>query len=193
MTGDEIIALARAHFGEETAQTVSTDNALDYLNISLQELFNDLPPSRIRNRLAEDSVALVSGQGGILNTWDRIVEIYVDDNPGIVVPKGAIEAADYGTLFAPAIPIVHFDDSHIWVRPTGSTVKVVHLEPPTPVTEGNRTNELAEFDEKWHPALAFLVASYMYAQEEDQAQAGYYKSEYMQMLSNMSASAEEES
>lgn len=189
MTGDEVIALAREFFGEPTANTVSTTAAKDYLNTALLELYNDLPPNRMRDRLSVDSVALTTGQGSIPNTWDRIVDIYVNDIPTFLVDRHVVYSAQELTYFEPSVPIAHFNEESLWIAPMAAgTVKVVHLEPPTLIA--TTSDEITEFKEQWHKALALLIASYMYAQEEDSAQAQYFKGEYQQMLHSFTEAAE---
>ncbi len=143
MTGDEIIALARANFGEETPLTVSEDTSLDYLNVAAQELYNDLPPERMKNLLNEDEVVMASGQGPIDNTWDQVLEVYVDDVPAAMVPREVIGNADYNTLFAPHIPIFHADLSGILPWPSSLLPTCMlrkRIPPRLLTTEGNTTN-----------------------------------------------------
>lgn len=193
MTGNEILALARASFGERSELTVLNTEALEYLNSALQELYNDLPPERMKERLVETAVVMAANRGPITNTWDRVVEVYVNDKPAIQVPKEVIQNADYGNLFTPSVGIFHLDNSYVWVRPSG-TVKIVHLTPPAELVTLDLTAELAAFSRVWHPALAHLVTSYMYAQEEDQTQAQHYRGEYsQQILGLIQQMSEEES
>lgn len=191
MTGDEIIALARADFGEAAPLTISADTSKEYLNRAQYELFQDLPPERQKANLLEEAVTATTGQGTITNTWDRIVEVYVNDVPAAPVGREVISNADYGTLFAPSIPVFHIDNSHVWVRPVGGTVKVVHLNPPNRITD--TTVAVTSFREQWHRAMAFLITSYMYAQEEDTPQAAHYRAEYTQYIAGQLQQSSEES
>lgn len=189
MTGDEIIALARANFGEETALTVSEQTSEDFVNAALQELYNDLPVERLKNLLTESTVTMASNKGPIDNAWDQVIEVYVDDLPAVMVPRDVIQNADHNSLFAPPIAICHVDNSHVWVRPSG-TVKIVHLDPPDAISDF--TAEVTDFSELWHSAIAMLVTSYMYAQEEDSTQAQHYRSEYSQSLASLLQQMEKE-
>jgi hypothetical protein len=182
MTGDEIIALARANFGESSPLTVSVQTAKDFLNAALQELYNDLPPERMKNRLTESVVVMTANQGPVENTWDRIIEVYVDDVPALQVPKDVIPNADHNSMFSPPVAIFHVDDKYVWVRPSGA-VKIVHVEPPGIIA--NFSSEVSVFSELWHSALALLTTSYMYAQEEDVTQAQHYRGEYSQTIASL--------
>jgi len=190
VTGDEIIALARFHFGEETPNTVSTDTVKDFLNAALMELYEDLPTERLKHLISTDSLSLTAGKGELLNEWDKVLEVHVDGSPAILVGREIIHNIDYGqlNLFEPVIPLFHINESHVWVRPTGSTVEVVHLGPPDVIN--NFGQEVTAFEEQWHAALASLVASFMYAQEEDIQQAQHYRGDYQQRISSLLQGAE---
>lgn len=190
MTGDEIIALARANFGEASPNTVSVQTAKDFLNSALQELYNDLPSSRMKNLIAEDSVALTSGQGLVVNTYDQVLEVYVDSLPAIQVPREVIRNSDHNDLFTSPVPIFYVDEKNLWVRPTTGLAKIVHLDPPGVIADF--TQEVSVFAELWHPALALLVTSYLYAQEEDTTQAAHYRGEYSHTLTNLMQGVQEE-
>lgn len=183
MTGDEIIALARASFGEAQPLTVSADNAKKYLNASLKELYEDLPPDRMKNLISTSSVAIVSGKGLVSDTFDKLLEVYVDDIPALQVSKSIIRGWDYGTLFQTEVPIFHWDTENLWVRPPLGAISVVHLDPPNPIS--NFTLEVSAFDNVFHEALAALVASKMYAQEEDATQAQHYRQEYLHSITSI--------
>lgn len=182
MTPTEIITLARSHFGEPTPLTVDADTARDYLNASIRELYEDLPPDRLKGLLTEESVTLTAGEGDIDPTWDKIVELYVDGLPAHAVGRESIAHNDYNQFFESPVPIFHLDDSHVWVRPTTSTVEVVHIDPPAELVEADDDVEFTDIEDIWHPALADLVAMYMYAQEEDAQQSELYRNAYQQKL-----------
>lgn len=186
MTGEEIITLARYHFGEGTALTITEDAALAYLNEAMQELYSDLPVDRMRNLIEEATVSFVSGNRGVIpNTWDRIGFVYVDEKPAVAVPPEVIRNTDYGTFFTPGVPIYHVDVSYLWVRPADAgSVTVLYLNPPVAILTAGLATELTVFNRAFHSALADLTASYMYAQEEDLEQAGFFKNEYMSKISN---------
>jgi hypothetical protein len=185
VTGDEIIALARSHYGEETPNIVSADMAKDFLNAALMELYEDLPTERLKHLISTDSLSLTAGKGEFPDEWDKILEVHVNGSPAILVGREVIHNTDYGqlNLFEPVIPIFHINESHVWVRPTGSTVEVVYLGPPDVID--NFESEVTVFEEQWHAALASLVASFMYAQEEDLQQAQQYRADYQQRISSL--------
>lgn len=182
MTPAEIIALARAQFGELTALTVSAQDARDMLNGAILELYEDLPPSRLKNLLTVTAVALTSGKGSIDPLWDKVIEVYVDDNPAFLVDRAVIAAHDYSQFFTSPTPIAHVDDDSVWVRPTTGVCSVLHLDPPEEVTAANEGTEYSSVSDVWHPALADLVTAAMYAQEEDITQMEAYRASYMQRL-----------
>lgn len=192
MTGDEIINLARIHYGEETPNVVSSDSAKSFLNSAIMELYEDLPAERKKNLITTDTVSLTSGSGIIDDTWDKVLEVYANGVPAYLVSREVIYNSAYGqqNLFESVVPIFYIDDTQVWVRPDNATVDVVHIDPPVPIA--NFEGEVTAFDEQWHPALAFLVASYMYAQEEDVVQAQHYRAEYQQRLTSVTASVGEE-
>lgn len=182
MTPVEIIALARAQFGEDSPLTVSVTTARDFLNAAILECYEDLPPSRLKNLLSETTVVLTAGKGAVLATWDKVLEVYADNIPCLMVPRETIHQHDYSQFFSSPVPICHVDDKNIWVRPTTATCQVVNLTPPTEVTSGNEGTEYAGIDEVFHPALADLTTAAMYAQEEDVAQSNYYRQAYQSKL-----------
>lgn len=183
MTPAEIIELARVHFGEETASSVSADSALKFLNEAQQELYQDLPPDRMKSLVQEASVATVDNQGVIVATWDKILDIYVDEIPAVQVSKEIIRNADRN-LFGPPIPVWYRDEKYVWVRPSGDLL-VIFLQSPDDLVTGDLETELDSFDKIFHPALADLVAAYMYAQEEDGVQAQHYRAEYVGKISSV--------
>lgn len=182
MTPQEIIALARAQFGEANALTVTATTARDFLNAAIKETYEDLPPSRLKNLISETTVTLTAGKGSVLATWDKILEVYADNIPCMMVSREVIHQHDYSQFFASPTPICHIDDKNVWVRPTTSTCKVLTLSIPTEVTSGNEGTEYTGLDKVWHPALADLVTAAMYAQEEDAAQADQYRKAYQSKL-----------
>lgn len=190
MTGDEVIALARFYFGEETALTVPTAREADLLNSALLELYRDLPVDKLRHLLSTDSVALTNGRGNLPTTWDTVVSVYLDGISAVQVTTDVIRATELGDFWLPLVPVFALDNNYLWVVPNGS-VEVSHIDPPAEVTDTSATLDSA-FPEQYHTALAALMASYMYAQEEDIQQSGYYREEYMQQLASMSAPAEAE-
>lgn len=190
MTGDEVIALARFYFGEETALTVPTAREADLLNSALLELYRDLPVDKLRHLLSTDSVALTNGRGDLPTTWDTVVSVYLDGISAVQVTTDVIRATELGDFWLPLVPVFALDNNYLWVVPNGS-VEVSHIDPPAEVTDTSATLDSA-FPEQYHTALAALMASYMYAQEEDIQQSGYYREEYMQQLASMSAPAEAE-
>lgn len=182
MTPVEIIALARAQFGEASAMSVSEVSARDFLNAAIVELYEDLPSDRLKGLLSVTSVSLTAGKGSIDPTWDKILEVYVDGAPASVVPRDTISHHDYNEFFESVVPITHIDDDSVWVRPTTGTCSVLHLDPPVEVTAANEGTEYSSIDDIWHPALADLVTAAMYAQEEDVQQAEQYRSAYASKL-----------
>ena len=190
MTPAEIITLARTHFGELTALTVSVASARSYLNAAIKELYEDLPVDRLKPLLNDEAISLTAGKGDIPSNLDRVVEVYVDNIPAVAVPREVITTSDYGNLFAPAFPVIHIDSSHIWVRPVSTnTVAITYLQAPTVITAGNEGSEITEIPVPFHESLSYLVASYMYAQEEDVQQAQWYRNEYMNRLMSLSQQA----
>lgn len=188
MTPTEIVELARVHFGERDALTISAPEAITFVNAAIKEIYEDLPVDRLKELLDTETVSLTGGKGDVPSNLDRIVEVYVDDNPAVAVPREVITTADYGSLFEPAFPVVHVDSSHVWVRPSDiDEVDLEYLQAPTLIDSGNTGDELTEIPISFHGALAFLVASYMYAQEEDVQQAQWYKNEYMANITSMSS------
>lgn len=192
MTGDEIIELARSHFGESSASTVTDAQAIEYLNTSLMELYNDLPPERMKALIDEDTIVLDDGRHVVDNQWDRVLNVYVDGVPASLVPLTSIQAIEYSTLFEPSVPVFSITDESLLIRPTGGTITVTYLTPPEAVTDATSDSELTQFEPFLHPALALMTASLMYAQEEDTQQAAYYRGEYHQMLLNLDVQSEME-
>lgn len=183
MTPDEIVELARVQFGEETALTVTDESAREFFNAAVMELYEDLPPDRMKPLMTTQSVALTSGKGDVVDTWDKILAVYVDGVPAHAIPRQAIQAHDYSQFFESPVPVFHLDDTHIWVRPTGSTCELVTIDPPSTIdTSTGDDTEYTDFENIWHTALADLITSYMYAQEEDAQQAQLYYNAYSQKL-----------
>lgn len=183
MSPDEIVALARVQFGEETALTVSDESAYEFFNMAVMDMYEDLPPDRLKPLMTTESIILTSGKGDIDDAWDKILEVYVDSKPSQAVPRPVIQSHDYSEYFTSPVPIYYLDDTHIWVRPEGSTCEVVVLNPPSLVdTATGDATDYTDFDDIWHTALADLVTSYMYAQEEDAQQASLYYNSYSQKL-----------
>lgn len=182
MTPVQIIALARIQYGETDPNTVTANAARDFLNSAVKELYEDLPPSRLKNLLTQAAVVLTSGRGDVLTTWDKVVDLYVDNTPAIQVSREAIFQHDYSQYFSSPVPIFHVDDKYIWVRPTASTCHITFLAPPAAITAGNEGVEFTGLDAVFHPALADLTTSFMYSQEEDVQQAELYRNAYQQKL-----------
>lgn len=187
MTPAEIITLARSLFGEETPNTVSEDTARSYLNSALTEIWTDLPSDNLKPLLEIESVTTTDGAGDIDSEWNRIIEVYVDSFPATAVPRDVITGADFGDLFTPAVPIYNIDEKKIFVRPKDAgDVEIVQVKAPTRITSSTEESDLTEIPEVYHEALASLVASYMYLQEEDAAQAQAFRAEYSNMITSMS-------
>lgn len=191
MTGDEIIALARQHFGEPTASSISTTQAKNFLNAAVQEMYGDLPVDRLRDLVEVSSLTFTDGQDDIPSTWDRVLAVYVGGVAAVAVSPETIQTSDTGAFFTALVPLYSLDTSHMWVRPVGGTVTVAHIDAPAEIT--NFTTEVTSFGVNWHPALASLVACYMYAQEEDAEQAQYYRNEYLAQVTSVSQQMEAES
>lgn len=192
MTGTEIIALALLHYGDSGSTYVSATDALQYLNEASLELYGDLPPAYLVNLMT--ATAELTNAGGAIpidDAWDKIVEVYVEDTPAVQVTYDVIASADFNDYFSPSTPIYHVDTSTIWVRPVASGVIVTYLSPPSEITDASL--EITDLDPIWHPVLAVLMASYMYAQEEDSQQAQHYKTIYQQKLTSFSMSNAEQS
>ena len=190
MTPNEIIALARIHFGEPNPLTISSTDELVLFNESMREIYSDLPSDRLKSLISEDTVTITGdNRGPVDSSWDRVIEVYVNDRPAIQAPKETIRNSELSSYFAPAVPIFHVDEQYLWVRPheTGDVVKAVYLSPPSTVVTGGRDTEITEIHEAFHEAVALLLASYMYAQEEDLVQAQHYKGEYVSVISNLSS------
>lgn len=189
MTGAEVIELARSLFGEVTPNTVSEGQARDYLSAALRELWGDLPASDLKPLIEVDNVVLNAGQASVTNTWERVIEVYVDGQPALRVNKEIINNADYGAFFAPAIPIFYMDETNVFVRSPdngAASVDIYHVQPPPRITVGNEGDEL-DISTGYQEAAAFLTASYMYAQEEDPGQAQLFRSEYTNRITSISA------
>lgn len=193
MTGDEVIELARFYYGEETANVVGEEEAKSLLNAALLEMYEDLPTARLKHLISEDSVSLTSGRTDVMDTWDKVLEVYVEGAPAFPVSREIIHNTRYGqeNLFTGVVPYFYADDHQLWVVPEDSTdVDVVYLSPPTLINQF--TEEVDAFPEQFHPALASLVAAYMYAHEEDAAQAQHYRNDYQQRLVSMTQPTGEE-
>lgn len=186
MTGADIITLARLHFGESTPLTIPADREADLLNTAVQELYKDLPIEKLRHLVTTDNVALTDGRGDLPSTWDTVVAVYLDGVPSVQVSTDVIRATELGPFYQPMVPVYAVDNNYLWVVPTG-TVTVSHVDPPAEITD--LALEVDAFPGQYHELLSSLVTSYMYAQEEDVQQAGYYRSEYQQQLTSMSAEA----
>lgn len=192
MTGVEVIELARALFGEIEPNSVTEGQARDYLSAALRELWVDLPASDLRGLIESNSLTLTSGKAPIDSSWERILEVYVDGIPALQVNREVIANTDFGTFFAPGVPIYHIDESNVFVRPdSASSAELFYLPPPPRVTSVNETDEL-DIAQGFQEAAAFLTASYMYAQEEDAAQAQLFRSEYTNRIMSVSQQAASE-
>jgi hypothetical protein len=190
MTGTEIIALALQHYGDSGTTYVTSAQALQYLNEAILEVYEDLPPHRLKNRLITSS-ALTNADGAIPvdPVWDKVIQVYLDDELALQVNYDILVAEGHGAsgFFTSPLPFYHIDEETLWIRPVGSEAKVVYLSPPTPIVSGDLGNAVTALDSVWHPVIAILMTSYMYAQEEDLAQAQHYKTLYQQKLSSFSS------
>lgn len=185
MNGAEVIALARLHFGEPTPATITQEMALRFLNVATNQIYVDLSADRLRTLIRENEVPITQGnRGEIPETWHDIIEVYVDDRPAVPVSREVISQSEYGEydLFSPGTPIFHIDQGYIWVRPSDKTVRAVHTRPPEEITTGTLNEEITDIHRTYHTALSSLIASYMYAQEEDSVQSQLYKAEYVALL-----------
>lgn len=75
MTGDEIVALVRDNFGEQTAATVQDAEIQSWINAAIQELYTTLPPGELRDTIADSSVTITSGEGTIPSAADKILSV----------------------------------------------------------------------------------------------------------------------
>ena len=187
MTGTEVITLARLYFGEATALTVPSARELDLFNTALKELYRDLPVDKLRHLITTDTVTLTNGRGNLPDTWDTVVSVYLDGISAVQVTTDVIRGTEIGSYWLPLVPVFAVDNNYLWVVPNG-TVTVSHVDPPAEVT--SLAGEITAFPEQYHTLLASLLASYMYAQEEDAQQAAYYRGEYVEQLTSLSAPAE---
>ncbi len=187
MTPAEIIVLARSLFGEVQPNTVTEEQTREYLSAALREIWSDLPSDNLKPLLTREPISINGGIGDISENWNRIIEVYVDDQPALQVAREVITSADFGDLFAPGFPIYHMDEQKIFVRPANAgNVDIIHVEAPTRITEANEGDVLEEIPKVYHEALAFLTASYMYLQEEDAGQAQAFRAEYTNKITSIS-------
>jgi len=191
MTGDEIIALGRAYFGEPVASSILEATADSFLNVAVQELYEDLPADRLRLLQIIDSPTFTAGKAVIPTAWDKVLGVYVDGVQAVGVSPEVIKAVDAGAYFVPIVPVFSIDNQTMWVRPTTGAITVGHIDPPAEIADTSL--EITSFSVMWHPALACLLASYMYAQEEDAEQAQYYRNEYLALVTSVSSQMEAES
>lgn len=180
MTPDQIVALARTQFGEETEQTLTDLQFEAWLNAAIKEAYNDLPAEAMRRVVVSSAVTITAGTGSLLDEWDRIHDVTF---AGATLPRVEPEALaliDANPFLAPFTPVYSLVGTDLFVRPTSVTeVRVVHQEPPGDITLAlDGGVELADVDPRWHPALAHLVTSYAYQQEEDHNAAAHWRGRY---------------
>lgn len=190
MTGDEVVDQARVLFAERTELTLADTEIQEFVNEALFELYRILPPDQNRYAVAEDSVALTSGEGQLPLEWDRLLEVADDTGPITMVQQSTIANIDrLGDFFAPEMPVWYYDGENLHVRPTSITsVDVLHTAPPPRIS--NFAGEIADLPVHFRPVLVPLTVAAAYAQEEDLEQANYFRSVAFTTL--QSAGAEQE-
>lgn len=188
MTGDDIIALAQLHFGESGGGTLTGPNFQDFLNAAIQELYNLMPNDAMKEQIQEALVSVnTSGIGDIPGTVERILgvkdltsasSLLMQVSPEMI---RAIDASDYNKPGHSTHAVFAIMRDKLYIRPKPTVTQnfpVVHISPPAPIT--NFTLEVTALSAQYHQALAYLVASYAYAQEEDVQQGDYYRSNALQ-------------
>lgn len=184
MTPNQIIQQARAQFGESIALTVTAETFEQWVNASLKELYNDLPPSELRQLITEDPLALAGGAGTLPDAWDRVLEVKEGSVPLQPQPVNRIRAIDSNQFFPPIIPVWALSDKTLLVRPdTLLTVNVSHQDPPAVLAfPADGDTEITSVNSRWHIALVHLITSYAYQQEEDHSSATTWRNRYNQLV-----------
>lgn len=180
MTPDAIITMARIQYGEPVALIVSDESFEAWLNAAIKEAYNDLPAESMRRVVVSTEVALTAGVGDIPSEWDRIHDVTF---AGAAIPRvdpESIVLISTNPFLEPFTPVYSITGTEIIVRPTTVTeVRVVHQEPPADIDfTADGDSELTTVDPRWHPALAHLVTSYAYQQEEDHNAAAHWRGRY---------------
>jgi hypothetical protein len=184
VTPAEIISLARRQFGESEALTITDVTFQDWLNLALKELYTDLHPDLLRNLIGEDPLTLTAGTVTLPAEWDRVREVLRSDGtPLFHVPPEVItfiDATAGNPFMVPMVGAYSRVGQRLAVRPTSITEVIVqHQDPPAPVVfPGGATSELTAVSAHWHAALAHLVTSYAYQQEEDHNASAHWRSRY---------------
>lgn len=186
MTGNDIIALARLQFGEATALTLSDSDFQEWVNTALVELYNDLPISELRQLQSISTVSLTNGNGTFTTSWDRILAVLIDGVEIPQVPWTAIQWMDTFGYGRPEQAVWAQSGSNLAVRTPGtlpSSVSVRHMEP---LQVSNFASPLTISD-RWLAALAHLVTSYAYGQEEDHESAAMWRARYLSAVGKEAA------
>lgn len=184
MTPDGIIALARTQFGEETALMFSAAQFQTWFNAALKEAYNDLPDVAMRRVVSHTPTGLTAGEAPIPDTWDRIHGAEIGGAALIPVDPGTIRIIDSNPYMDPIVAVFSTYGKTLSVRPTSITsVDVVHQEAPEDIVfPAGGLVELADVDERWHPALAHLITSYAYQTEEDHTAAAHWRGRYAALV-----------
>lgn len=185
ITPNEVIKRARTQFGEEVALTATATNFQEWVNNALLELYDDLPPSELRQLITETSVSLTDGEGSVPDTWDRVIDVKTDDGvPLLRLRPETVRHIDSNQFFTPSQTVWALLDSTILVRPTSvSSVLATHQDPPTTLEfPADEDTEITEVNKRWHIALVHLVTSYAYQREEDHNAAAHWRSRYNQLV-----------
>lgn len=191
MTPNEIVALARAQFGEGTALSVDDPTFQSWVNQALKELYTDVDPELLRNLIDETSLTLTAGSATMPQTWDRVREVLDPDGTPLfpVEPETItfIDATAGNPYMVPMVGAYARVGQRLVVRPTTiPSVLVQHQDPPAEIdftpTTGNADAELTSVGAHWHAALVHLVTSYAYQQEEDHNAAAHWRSRYSQLV-----------
>lgn len=175
MTGNEVIALVRANYGDAANNFLGTTDLQSWLNQALQEVYTFLPSGDMREVVQQSAIALTSGRGDIPSTWDRVVSIFTAAlGEAINMPSHVINAQrSLSDFFIPDAFGFSIDGNEILVTPdTVTSVTAQYLVQPTKIT--NFASEIAGIPTRYHPMLVDWTTSLAYASEEDVQQASFY-------------------
>lgn len=183
MTGDEILDIVRANYGDTDNNFLTTAALQDWLNLAVQEVYSLIPAGEMRQVTQEAAVALTSGRGDIPSTWDKILSVYEAEGELVQVPSHVANAQqNLSSFFVPDVHVYAIDGNEIMVVPTSvASVTVQYTVEPAEIT--NFTAEISGLPTRFHPALADLVTSYAYASEEDLEQSGAYRGNALTFIS----------
>lgn len=173
MTGEQVIAVIRANYGDADNNYLATADLQQWVNQGVRDVYNLLPPGDPRDSIEQDTVTLTSGRGDLPDSWDRIVSVFTADGEAIQVPSSVAEVGvNLGAYFVPDVTTYAIDGNEIVVTPTTEpSVTVQYTVEPTDLTDF--TNQIP-LPRRYHTVVADIATSLAYASEEDAEQATWY-------------------